>query len=500
MSIRVIAYALASAVLFAAAVLTKSNWIGTLSFLALLWTAVWFCGGAKIADQLRGPMVFLLLVVPFPLKIDQGVIIELQKMATTAASGLLDLIGDSRLKHIRSGVAIRTFDKSFMVEEACSGIHSLFSCVVAISFWCVCFRYSILRLVATIAHTVLWVVLANCLRVFLIVYAHARFGAALDVGWKHELLGITTYVLSLGLALSMDQLIQFIFPLSERSLLTILADGDEVKKNPDLVDSKLLRILNSITTRLNKAVLKPRPSLIAGLIFLGAVYLPLSASAHAHLVMSEKSGGKGDNFKSSLNDMVSPDLISGTYGEWNVIHAEQVKRDPDNSLGTNSVVWTLEGHGLQVQFTVDGFYPEWHDLSYCYTAMDWQLESARNIDYITRAQTTELNLYKESGDFAVSMFSCYERAGCVAVDPAEAAGSPLRNFWNRIRSFNLLPDDRPPVNGPVFQTQIWASRKEAVLEHERQSMQQLYRVLTRHVVKSIEKQQAQNTPSEKDAE
>ena len=493
LSIRVIAYAGISALLFLAAAFTHSNWIGTLSFLGLLWTAIWFCGGPVIADQLRGPMVFLMLVVPFPLKIDQEIIIELQKLATTAASGLLDLMGDIRLRHIRSGVAIRTVDKSFMVEEACSGIHSLFSCVVAMAFWCICFRYSLLRLVATIGQTVVWVVFANCLRVFLIVYAYARFGAALDVGWKHEALGMATYAMSLGLALSMDQLIRFVFPLSGRSLLTILADGDEVKKNPDLVDSKLLKFLNSVTKRLNRAILKPKPSLIAGLVFLGVVYVPLFAQAHAHLIMQDSKPDR-ENFVTSLNDLVNDDLIAGKIGDWEVIRVRKVTRDADDPLGTNSVVWTLAGNGLNVQFTVDGYYPEWHDLSYCYTAMDWQLESAQNLQLFASGKTTELNLYKESGDFAVSLFSCYEEDGCVPVEPDEASGSATRNLLNRIRSLNLFPDQRPEVKGPVFQTQLWIDRKEALLLHERRSVRKLYVALTRQILGHI--QQSTESDSE----
>jgi hypothetical protein len=55
-----------SILLFAGAAILHSNLLGSLTILSSLWTLVWFFGGQRVADLLRGPVFLLLLIVPLP--------------------------------------------------------------------------------------------------------------------------------------------------------------------------------------------------------------------------------------------------------------------------------------------------------------------------------------------------------------------------------------------------------------------------------------------------
>lgn len=126
LSLRVIILGIVSLGLFTAATVLHSSFLGSVTALCSLWTCIWFLGGVELADRLRGPVFMLVLLIPLPLGKDLSLVVSLQKFASAAASSLLDVVD---VRHLTSGVAITTVDKNYMVNEACSGIHSLFSCV-----------------------------------------------------------------------------------------------------------------------------------------------------------------------------------------------------------------------------------------------------------------------------------------------------------------------------------------------------------------------------------
>ena len=119
------------ALLFAASIEFVSQWICLISCLATLWASVWYFGGRSAASELRAPFLFLAMLTPLPLGLDISLIVTLQQWATATASQGLDCMD---VLHTISGVAIRTATESYMVEEACSGIQSLFAAVYAITF------------------------------------------------------------------------------------------------------------------------------------------------------------------------------------------------------------------------------------------------------------------------------------------------------------------------------------------------------------------------------
>jgi exosortase len=463
-SMRAWVYLVASASAYALAAFTGSHWIGLISCLMSLWTVTWFLGGVFAADLLRGPMLFLALLIPLPINLDLQLIVSLQKFATWFASGGLDLAG---IRHTVSGVAIRTALKAYMVEEACSGIHSLFSAVSAMIFFGVYCRYGVPRLVLTLVQTLFWVVAANAFRVFLIVYADSRFQIQLDTGWRHDMLGFAIYGLVLVSALSFDQLLRFLFPMSRGAVISAREELDEVILKPfrmfvdEVIDRPRLKGRQAVILPIAAALLVYLPSV-------GVAVVRQWKSSSVPTGQSIEAVGAVTQFKE--------DSLSTSAGAFTKAGFESISRDPSDPFGMSSSIWQFAGHGLSASVSVDGMYSEFHDLAYCYTGSGWKLEAAENGFLMQNGLAiphTRMKLYKNSGEQAVVYFSCFDSMR-KPVDPPDVSGSILRTLKNRLVSGGLLGTPKAPIVPPVFQVQLMVASGKELLPHELSVLEQLF--------------------------
>jgi exosortase len=473
-SVRVALYLSMSVFCFFIAVRTDSHWIGLISCLILLWTSVRYFLEATAADELRGPFLFLLIIVPPPLNLDLQCITGLQRVATWMASGGLDLC---EIRHTVSGVAIRNAGKAYMVEEACSGIHSLFSALSAMFFYGVWCRYGIPRLVLTTAQTVGWVLIANAVRVFLIVFSDTRYQIPLDVGWRHDLLGMFTYCSLLLMALSTDRLLRFVFPLSDDSL----------------PKARILVTISQSWNQFTKSILdtpslQGRWSVIVPLVIVCVTLVPLAMLNAAQLfrtpLQSTSAGTAG--YSGSLQDLREDSLPESLAG-WERSGFRKSTRDASDPFGMTSSIWKFSGNGLTAEVSVDGYYSEWHDLAYCYTGTGWKLVSGENEwreKDSQRQPHTRLQLFRNSGSYAVVYFSCFDSRHS-PVEPPEASGNLFRTLRNRLASGGLMVSPKQRAIPPVFQVQLMTESGQELLPHELASLEQLFTAFRSNVLNML---------------
>src|SRR5262249_46740179 len=119
----------------ALAVFLNSGWLGAVAAL-ITWLAVaQACGGAAMARALLPAWVLLLLTVPPPLNLDLRLVQLLQTVVSRGSSRILDQLG---VFHHLAGNVVEVGSRRFLVEEACSGIHSLnvvLACTLFFVFW-----------------------------------------------------------------------------------------------------------------------------------------------------------------------------------------------------------------------------------------------------------------------------------------------------------------------------------------------------------------------------
>ena len=107
-----------------AATLLVSPWLAGFSAMFLLAGSIYAVGGPIVAMKALPAWLLLWIVVPIPLSYDRELIVGMQRLATRLSSGILDLMG---YYHMVDGVVLTLPANVYQVEEACSGIHSLFS-------------------------------------------------------------------------------------------------------------------------------------------------------------------------------------------------------------------------------------------------------------------------------------------------------------------------------------------------------------------------------------
>ncbi len=480
-SLRELLYLSVAGGLFVLALRLGSHWLGLISLLMTLWTSVWYFAGKSGAQALRGPFCFLLLMVPLPLDMDLKLIVSLQQLATSMASSALE---SQNVWHTVSGVAIRTAEKSYLVEEACSGVHSLFSAIAAMLFFCIFSRYGGTRSAVTLGMTVAWVVAANGLRVFLLVFSDTRFHIALDSGWRHEALGVFTYAVALGLTFSSDHLVKFFFPVSSGALL-------------ELQHEFRTRVTDPLGNMVFHVVDRPRVSGTTAFvvpIVLLALFFAGPAVVGAVRGLTSPATVKNDSSVSGgLQDQFTETSVSEKIGDWSRVDFQKLIREPGDPFGTSSALWVFRGHGLTAVVSLDGYYGEWHDLAYCYTGSGWKIQEAENNKARSEGQGpqsdpmthTRLSLYKDAGSSSLVLFSCFDSQRHL-VEPPAVSGSLLRTLQNRLSDELFRTGPKTPVVPPVFQVQLFAESGHELLDHERQVLTDLFAAVRSEILARLE--------------
>ena len=115
--------------LLAASIWLRRPWLASLSLVLMVRAFVFTIGGLEFYKSVRLAWWALWLIVPLPLNMDLALITSMQQFASRQASAILDLFG---FRHLLTGVLLNFPGRSFEVEEACSGVHSLFASLLSL--------------------------------------------------------------------------------------------------------------------------------------------------------------------------------------------------------------------------------------------------------------------------------------------------------------------------------------------------------------------------------
>ncbi|MCR9202891.1 MAG: exosortase, partial [Planctomycetaceae bacterium] len=178
-----------------------SPWLAALS-LVLVGNAVlaWF-------PQTRQSWRLLILLIPLPLNLDQQLILRLQTVSSQLASRALDVLD---VPHLRQGNIMELTSRRLFVEEACSGINSVYLLLAAVMFYLVLARARWVVAVPLVISTIAWSILANALRITAIAVADQKWQIDLTAGVPHDMIGIATTLFALLAIFSTNSLLQFL--------------------------------------------------------------------------------------------------------------------------------------------------------------------------------------------------------------------------------------------------------------------------------------------------
>lgn len=166
-----------------------------LSLLILWISAFVFCYGKESFIRARFPLLFLLLLVPFPQFIIDGVIFALQVGSSDAAYALLRILNVPVLKE---GFILRLTIVNLEVAKECSGIRSSIALLVTMLLAAEFALRSTWRKAILVLAIVPILVIKNGVRIVTIYLLAAYLNPAFLHGWLHTSGGVVFYLLGLA--------------------------------------------------------------------------------------------------------------------------------------------------------------------------------------------------------------------------------------------------------------------------------------------------------------
>lgn len=315
-------------------------------------------------SQLGGPALLIgLICLPVPF-LQGNLLLVLQRIATEMASWALDL---SRVAHVRQGVILETSQGALLVEEACSGMQSLITGLIAAQIYLNWYRQGLFASLAALCSCAAFLVLGNCLRIFAIAWLFAH-NIDWTKGWKHELTGLAVYLLVLALLPSLrsglDTVGRLQFPWrrpvnpnkTKRSLIEIYPASPSQTEGLEL---QPLAAFRRVVSRLSKPLC---------LIIL----LMAFASLTDLLVFrqNETPSPEVDVTRlPALAEVELPDQLAGWQKDANGSEVSVIEK-----ISLQQHLWTFRKGGLKAMIAADLPYDHQHPLRYCYLSRDWALQ------------------------------------------------------------------------------------------------------------------------------
>lgn len=441
---------------------TRSGWLGTVGYMLTGWAIVDYLGGVEGRNACRRGFVMMLALLHPPFGLDQMLIISLQKISSTIASSWLDVQG---IANVVTGVVVRTPEKDFLVEEACSGVNSFYAAMTVGLFWVLFNRYRLLRSVLFLSVVFTWVLLMNALRVWAIVYAFVSRGSDLTTEPKHTILGLAVFVAVMILSASLDRLLQFLMPLRRQ------------------VSSAGIPITQRAGNRSGASAKSDPRGLIKLGVVGGIVFVALTFGFVRPVGQVVAQGVIPDG--GLVPDLSTID-IPAEAGPWKMSEHRRIERDPSDAFGLVSETWRYQSGDNSLLISLDGPYDGWHDLGYCYGAIGWQLRDVRNVDLATVAGDrsvvcVEMNLYRGEGRRNLVMFTSFDSLGRT-VQPPAAHGSFFRNLLNRLGATDSSKtQDGEEVVAPVYQVQLVLESDSELTPEQRATIDRLYDFASRQL-------------------
>ncbi|APZ96387.1 exosortase U [Fuerstiella marisgermanici] len=352
-----------------------SPWLAAVSFLLL--------GDSLLCHfpLARRTWRLLVLLIPLPLGFDAALVHRLQLLSSEQASRILDFLN---VLHVMQGNVLELDGRRLFVEEACSGISSVYMFTAATLFYVAVSGSRLVLSVPLLLSVAWWSLLANVFRIVTIAVAHQRNQADLSVGLPHEAVGLVTMLLALIGIFSTKSLLDFLTASIEDT--ESLTDSASTTLSPtvlwDIITThKRFLVYGSERARFAILVSVRRliPTLATILIVCGTMYWGIvTAAAIRQNVASSPPPEVTEIRQSQLQGFealsaTSFDMLPGFH----VDSFEELTRSSAEErglFGRHSKTWKFRSPAVNGALSVDGPLHGWHDLRVGYERQNWKFE------------------------------------------------------------------------------------------------------------------------------
>jgi exosortase len=469
--------ALISGLMLVFSSLIGSGTLAALATLLTIATAIYGIGGWTLFRELFAGWVILFLAVPPPFKLDEQLITTLQLWVAKANGMVLDVWS---VEHIIQGAKVLIPGRNLLVEEACSGIHSLFStlfCALGLSLWA---RRGVIHTIVLLAISVYWVLLGNLVRVLSIVVAEVKFNYDLAAQPQHEILSIVIFIGLLGLVVSTDRLLLFFSPWAA-------AAAEAASNKARAVSSGSIL---SLIPDLNRSWVS---SWAIGLLF------ALIASFQFWIVGRDIASSSFNRPNIDIAEIGLNGFPERILGSRRMQYRPE-KRDVKNINGENSQIWSFVfANKYEAIVSLDYTFTGWHDLTVCYRNNGWNIDNrktdGRLENGIPKEPYIRLDMSKRhTGQKGLVFFSLFNEGG-ERLDPPSRSSKlwqeRLDVILNRIYGKSVSG-----MTAPTYQVQVCISSFAELSEQEKGLAEQFFREIEGQMKVLVEKYRREKTKSD----
>jgi len=486
--------AVSSLLTILAAIALGSPWLAcvgaVLSLGGWLWTHRRFATSPLLAPHLLELWPLSFLLIRLPLNLDQRLTIWLQHVSAGFSSLVLDFLG---ITHRLQGVTIELSSGSLFIEEACSGVQSLFTllfCAFLIVAW---FQRSIALLPLYALAAAASAGIMNVVRISAVAWAQEVKGIDLAHGVPHAILGYICLALAILLLLSFDRLLRIVFyPVPENA-------DDGAKANPlrDIWNYLFGRqAIGSKEIEDGVVIERPRlsfaptglfrgrtPAVVGGLCLL--LWIPQFLFVANELTRDRTPTALAPVGRDGLIWEPSEASLAGASGVVQTSY-EKVREGGDIQLGRNADIWTVSFEGVPAvsRVVISQTYDEFHDLCICYTGTGWSQTEKSEVKF-KDANDRETRLVKtlfvrKDGRYGYLTFSGVHADGTTADLPAQPSlGSVLAE------RFSLTSAGSAPAKRETAMIQTWTVSETPLAPADANRLYQSHETIHRAIQESL---------------
>ncbi len=358
----------------------------------------------------------------------------LQRICTRFVSNALDIVN---IPHYNAGTIISVKEKDFGVEEACSGVQSLFFYFAIAAILAVYKGRNWFHTLTLIGSAVFWSFFTNSMRILIIAIMFVWFQIDLTHGLVHDLLGYAMMITGVFLIWSADLGL---------SVLTAPVDHEG---RPDSQQS----IPNPVIQPKQISIQFPALRWIIGAVFAIFFFIEMVDVATAYATKRDKIDFFTESPFKELQERDMPPELAG----WVLKSYRRETRSRGADFGERSDVWTYQNGDREATVSFDQAFPGWHELTRCYEGAGWKtLERRVNplplpYNSVLDASYVAVHLQHSSGKLGALGFAFIDDRGNLMEPPGK--WDLYSSMYHRVKN-RMSPAIRNRIfGGAAYQVQ-----------------------------------------------
>jgi exosortase len=371
------------------AVLISSPWLTYFAGIGVVTSWLLCRGGEMKWTHAMGLTSLLWITLPLPAGYDNKLIQYLQSQSSFAASSVLDSMG---ILHLREGNILQLASKRLFVDEACSGVDSLYA-LMAISLTIVLWlRQPVLVALCALLMVPVWASCSNIARLITIVLSFEWLGIDLASGTPHTILGLVVFAAAFGCDYAFIRFLGAAFeppPKKSSSRQPVV---------PAMITPSVASMLWGVPQKVGLAM-----SIFFCICFSGV-------GAYSTKALTRGTVFRFPEFtQESLTSLKSNLDLPAQMGNWKLQDKQLLEREMDSSMGQFSHVWLYQsptGVGtISIDFPFRGF----HLLDICYEGAGWRAADSHKVTELDSNTTNEA--FKKQGPLQVHFLDLEKDTG-----------------------------------------------------------------------------------------